>query len=363
MIVRTSVNYLGLACAGALLLACAGGARQAVAPAARPGPATADSFYLLGRSEHQAHRLDAARSAYLQALQLAPGHVNAGNGLAVLHAARGDYPQAIALWRALSGAAGGSPESAFLYSNLGYAYFLAGELEPALAALEKACLLDPLNPLAWRHLGELLEKQGQGERAALMFRQAQSLQEHDARADYALMRRDGARSAPSQARPANRAASVSAWPEATAHTEVTPVGAGQVRVQRVAAADKAVSSGVVSVPADATPGGPVVRLEIRNGNGVAGMAAAAARIVGDARLQVIRLANADNFQVALTRIEYGAEQEQAARALAQRLGASATVAQSSCRPADLRLVLGRDLSDVGALRRRYRKSASPDKLG
>jgi len=360
---RSSVNYLGLACTGALLLACASGARQGVAPDARPSLATADSFYLLGRSEHQAHRLDAARGAYLQALQLAPGHVNAGNGLAALHAAQGDYPQAIALWRTLSGVAGSSPESAFLYSNLGYAYFLAGELEPALAALEKACLLDPLNPFAWRHLGEVLQKLGRGERAALMFRQAQSLQEHDARADYALMRRDGAPLASSQTRPAAGAASVSAGPATMAQTEVKPVGAGQVRVQRVAAAEQTGSGEVLAVSADAARGGPVVRLEIRNGNGVTGMAAAAARIVGDARLQVIRLANDDNFQVALTRIEYGAEQEQAARALAQRLGASQTVAQSSCRPADLRLVLGRDLSDAGALRRRYRKSAPPDKLG
>jgi hypothetical protein len=361
---RSSVNYLGLACTGALLLACASGARQAAAPVARPSLATADSFYLLGRSEHQAQRLEAARGAYLQALQLAPGHVNAGNGLAVLHAAQGDYPQAIALWRGLSGAGGSSPESAFLYSNLGYAYFLAGELEPALAALEKACLLDPLSPFAWRHLGEVLEKLGRDERAALMFRQAQSLQEHDARADYVLMRREGAPLATSQAWPAAAsAASVGARPEAMARTEVTPIGAGQVRVQRVAAADQTVSGEVHSVSVDVTHGGPLVRLEIRNGNGVTGMAAAAARIVGDARLRVIRLANEDNFQVALTRIEYGAEQERAARALAQRLGASATVAQSSCRPADLRLVLGRDLSDVGALRRRYRKSAPPDKLG
>jgi Flp pilus assembly protein TadD len=163
---RSTVNYLGLACTGALLLACASGERQAVAPEARPSQATADSLYLRGRSEHQAHRLDAARSAYLQALQLAPGHVSAANGLAVLHAAQGDYPQAIALWRALGGIAGSSPESAFLYRNLGYAYFRSGELEPALAALEKACLLDPLNLLAWRHLGEVLEKLGQGERAA-----------------------------------------------------------------------------------------------------------------------------------------------------------------------------------------------------
>lgn len=97
---RSYVNYLGLACTGALLLACAGGAWQAVAPEARPRQPIADNFYLLGRSEHQAHRLDAARGAYLEALQLAPGHVNAGNGLAVLYAA-----QATTHKRSRSGAA------------------------------------------------------------------------------------------------------------------------------------------------------------------------------------------------------------------------------------------------------------------
>lgn len=366
---RSSVRYLGLACTGALLLACAGGARQAAAPrvAAPPAasalPATADNFYQLGRSEHQARRLEAAKDAYLHALRLEPGHVNAGNGLAVLYAAQGDYAPAIALWRRLSEAAGGAPESAFLHSNLGYAYSLKGELGQALAALEKACLLDPLNPLAWRHLGGVLEKLGQGERAALMFRQARSLQEHDARADYALTRREGAAS-PNKARPAaGGAADAGARPEAMAYTEVKPVGAGQLRVQRVAAAGPTVGSEAAPMPTDAGRGDPVVRLEIRNGNGTTGMAAATARIVGDARLRVTRLANEANFQVAVTRVEYGSEREPAARALARRLGASRIVAQPNCGPADLRLILGRDLPDAGALRRRYLKSAPPDKLG
>lgn len=341
-----SVKYLGLACTGALLFACAGGARQGVAPSARPSQQTADSFYLAGRSEHHAHRLDAARGAYLQALQLEPGHVNAGNGLAVLYAAQGDYRQAIALWRKLSSVVRSSSGSAFLHRNLGYAYFLAGEFEPALAALEKACLLDPPNPLAWRYLGGVLEKMGQGERAALMFRQAQSLQEHDVGADYALARRQGA---------------AGAWPEAMAYTEVKPAGPGQVRVQRVATAGTAIKPEVAPMPGDGEH--DVVRLEIRNGNGVAGMAAATARIVGDARLQVIRVTNEGNFQVAVTRVEYGGGQELAARALARRLGASETVAQSSCRPSDLRLILGRDLPGAAAVRRRYLKSAPPDKLG
>lgn len=359
---RTPVTYLGVAAACALLLACAGGVRHAAAPSTPPAPQTADELYRLGRSEHHAHRLEAARGAYLRALQADPGHLHAGNGLAVLYAAEGDYQRAIAMWRNLSEAGGGGPDSAFLFGNLGYAYFLNGELEPALAALEKACWLDPLNGSAWRHLGGVLEKLGQGARAALMFKQAQSLQEHDPRADYALVRQAGSGLAGAPAETVRQATPggtyLNAWPAGMPYTEVKPVGAGQVQVRRVAARQPTVRGEAPAAPADAELGGGVVRLEIRNGNGVAGMAAAAARIIASRRFQVIRLANEGNFQVAATRIEYGAEREAAAHALAKQLGAPARAAEARCLAADLRLILGRDM-DAAALRRRYLKSAGP----
>lgn len=223
----------------------------------------------------------------------------------------------------------------------------------------------------------MLDKLGQGARAALMFKQARSLREHDARADYALARQGGAGPAPEPADPQRPAAPgatrLSAAAPGLPYTEVESIAPGRVRVRRVATADATVRAGAPSARTDAAPPGEpsgepyggVAHLEIRNGNGVAGVAAATARLIAGRRLQgrrlqVIRLANEGNFQVLATRVEYGdAEQEAAARALAGRLGASATAAGASRRAADLRLILGHDLSGAAALRRRYLKSARP----
>lgn len=380
------INSLGAACAGALLLACAGTGTSpgpaAVAGAPLPASAVADGYYARGRDDYAARRLDAALGAYRAALQIDPGHVNAGNGLAVLYAGQGDYGRAIALWQSLiDGARVPGPEAAFLLRNLGHAYLLSGHDGAALAALEKACLLDPLNAPAWRQLGALLEKMGQGERAALMVKQAQSLEEHDLKADYTLARDSGAIPAggPTLAAallsgvpPASGAAAAGAQPAAMARTEITPAGAGVVQLRRVAAAGATGTVGAVGVaarmpaetpaPAAAPAAAPVavpsatLRLEILNGNGVAGMAATLARTLGGSPLQVVRLANEGNFQVALTRIEYQPEQEAAARALAARLGVAVVVGvQTDAHAADVRIVLGRDLTDPAILRRRYLK--------
>ncbi len=133
---------------------------------------SADGYYALGRKQHGARRDAEAQRAYQLALQLDPGHVNAGNGLAVLAAGQGDYPRAIALWQELTARGAPAPHSAFLFGNLGYAYFLSGDKRRALAALEQACVLDPRNARSWEHLGAVLEQLGQGERAALVLAQA-----------------------------------------------------------------------------------------------------------------------------------------------------------------------------------------------
>ncbi|HAT32295.1 MAG TPA: hypothetical protein DCW29_16035 [Janthinobacterium sp.] len=348
---RTTIKHLGAACAGAMLMACAGGGQPlADAPA---GP-TADGYYILGRADYAARRYAEALRAYRQALRVDPGHVNARNGLAVLYAGQGDYARAIALWRELTVAAeGATPARAFLFRNLGHAYLLAGEREHAMAALEKACVLDPLDAQAWEQLGRALEQDGQGERAALMFRQAQSLREHAAAADYALLA-----SAPAPATvpaPAPAAPAPGAWPADLPRTELIQSG-GLVELRRAPSAAAAASPPVVAPAAALGAGARPLRLEISNGNGVAGMAAALARTLAGPRLQVTRLGNEQHFQVARTRVEYGPRREAAARELAAGLGPLVALVPSAAigaDAADLRLVLGRDLLDPATLHRYY----------
>ena len=338
---RLTLSRLAAACACLGLAACT--TQLAHAPvAAWPD---ADAAYVAGRQHFERGDLPAAQAAYEQALRHAPRHVNARNGLAVLHAQRGEHVAAIAQWQALTQETGTArPQQAYLFSNLGHAYSLDGRDAQALPVLEQACLLDPLNALAWQHLAQVLERLGQHERAALMRRQAASLREHDLRRDMAVLRGEAAPQLVPVPAPVPEA-------PAMARVEITQSD-GMARLQRVPAAVRSVPAAVPERPMPAAAA-PRPRLEIVNGNGVPGMAAALARSLAGAPVQVVRLANETSFQVARTRVEYRPAQEQAARQLARQLGTQVQTQAADCPASELRLVLGRDLSDPATLHRYY----------
>lgn len=245
----------------------------------------------------------------------------ARNGQAVLHAQRGDVRQAIAIWEALlAGGALREPRHAYLLRNLGHAYGLAGRDADAVTVLEKACLLDPGNALAWQQLAQVLARLGQHERAARMQEQAQGL----------------------QAREVPRV-------QAEAIPMPAPVAPPMDRIDITQSAGMAV---LRRVAAASGPQAPRLRLEILNGNGKPGMAAALARSLAGGGLQVVRTGNAASFRVARTRVEYRPAQRQAARRLARQLGANVEAVAADCPASELRLILGRDI-DPAVLHRYY----------
>ena len=130
---------------------------------------------------------------------------------------------------------------------------------------------------------------------------------------------------------------------------------GMARLRRVPAAVRGAPVAALAPAVAATPAVGVARprLEILNGNGVPGMAAALARSLAGAPVQVVRLANETSFQVARTRVEYRPAQEQAARRLARQLGTQVQTQATDCPGCELRLILGRDLSDPAFLHRYY----------
>jgi hypothetical protein len=196
---------------------------------------------------------------------------------------------------------------------------LSSQLENRLLRLEQACVADPANAQAWERLSGALEAMGQEQRAHAMAQQARSLREHDLNQDYAML----------------------------ARTEVRQIGAAMVEVRRVAAAGAAPALPVPLPPADSVAA--PARLEISNGNGVRGLAAAWARELKGEQWRLVRLTNSRPFVVARTRLEYGDAQQQAAQALAQRLGVGLMAANSngSGQP-ELRIVLGHDMrADAG----------------
>lgn len=181
---RILTHTLPLLCSSALLMACSSPPLQ---QAAQTVAASAADNYLRGRNLHLAHRYEEAIAAYQAALKADSSHVNARNGLAIAYAEQRDFAKAIPIWRELTHGAtmASGTDTAFLFGNLGHAYFLNGQYDDALVALEKACLLDPLNHRTWQRLGETLQQLGQDERAGQMLRQASALRDHDFRADYA----------------------------------------------------------------------------------------------------------------------------------------------------------------------------------
>ena len=124
---------------------------------------------------------------------------------------------------------------------------------------------------------------------------------------------------------------------------------GMARLRRVPAAVRSLPAG----PLTPAAGAPLPRLEIVNGNGVPGLAAALARSLAGAPVQVVRLANEASFQVARTRVEYRPAQEPAARQLARQLGAQVQTQAADCPASELRLILGHDLGDPAVLHRYY----------
>ncbi|KQQ87080.1 tetratricopeptide repeat protein [Massilia sp. Leaf139] len=347
---RRILKKISVLCAGALLIACADIARQpAPLPAAAAG-VDVDRTYDQGRQHHLAGRYGDAVAAYQAVLATAPKHVRARNALAAAFARQGDFARAIPIWRALTEELkpGVGPDGAYLFANLGYAYLLGGDLQAAVTALEKACVLDPLDHRAWNNLGESLRRLGQGERAALMFRQAEALRDHDFRGDYAAA--GGTAVAAIKAAVASPVRPDNGW----AATEVRTAADGTLELLRAPAHSALAARAPQPAPAPLAPRPrlDLVLLEIRNGNGVTGMARSLShRVVGNG-LQVTRLSNEKGFQVRRTRIEHHPDFRAAAERLAQRLGDRQTgrfdsvqiVQVDHCKPTDMRLILGQDLA-------------------
>ena len=262
---------------------------------------------------------------------------------APLQAPVGAEPGSLAVWRDLAASqpADAGPDTAYRFTDLGSAYLRSGDYDAARVALERACLLDPLVAHSWELLGEALAALGQDARARQMLRQAASLRQYDLRADFAATGGQTDVAALGQAMETPQPG----WAQAQIHVGVD----GMMELRRIPASAPVVPSASQSALQPLSLPPAVARLEISNGNGVTGMARALARRIDAPGLRVTRLSNQPGFAVRHTRIEYDAAHVDAARRLAQRVGSVHLQEVDHPAPANLRLVLGRDLAHRGAM--------------
>ncbi|MGB9990202.1 LytR C-terminal domain-containing protein [Massilia sp. SM-13] len=330
---RPSLTLIALACTA--LVSCSM-LKQKAAP---PAVASADAYYALGRGYHAEAKPQDAQRAYLLALQRDPRHADARNGMAVLLAERGEAAQAIAIWRKLADETLPPRDRALVLGNLGNALARHGDKEEALYLLQKAAVLDPANADNWERLGAALQSAGEPEQAAVMQRQADSLRQHDIKADYALVARTASSAAASAPTPAP-ALALAPPPALTLVPVPMPAPAPALAL----ALPPVLTLAPVPMPAPvpgAAPGPTLaLHLEISNGNGVRGMAADWARKLRGGAWKSLRVTNSRPFVVARTRVEFAPQREAAARELAQRIGGAAL--QEVKTMTDLRVVLGHD---------------------
>jgi tetratricopeptide (TPR) repeat protein len=211
----------------------------------------------------------------------APGAVPQARQLPAALAGEGRYAEAIVL---LEEGARRRPGPALL-GDLGYAYYLGGRVTEARAVLERACLMAPSNPVPWERLAALLETIGETGRALEAMRHARMLREAAAPGQQAPAAPDGKPGA-------------DLWPAGMARVEVRQVSVGLVEVERVER-NVRVERGERGEPAAPAP----TRLEVSNGNGIRGMAAAVAQRLRAEGMDVVRLTNTIPFNVEETRVE------------------------------------------------------------
>lgn len=166
----------------------------------------------------------------------------------------------------------------------------------------------------------------------------------------------GASSAPSvAASPEMRRASETAGPAGAAGVAgaaTSPAASGAAHVPAPAFVpakpiDQTQPEALAAADCDTTAAhaGPAMRLEVRNGNGVEGMARMVGRRLAGPEVRVIRLTNQRPFDVATTVVEFAHGMQAEACVLAARYALGAPRENASLPPnTDVRLVLGRDIA-------------------
>jgi len=375
-------------------------ALQPVVRGDMPGNQAA-SWNRLARFHHERGQLALALGAYAQSLALDANQLEARNAVAVIEAQRGDLELAR---KALLALVKDYPGEAQPHTNLGYVQYLMGDNAGAAQSLRRAMALGA-GPKAFENL-QLAEAAMGNARAAeapqLASAATQAPAPVPAPAEPAAQA--PAAAAPSVTAPVAAATSI-VVPSASAPPVPVPLMAAPVAPAPVAGspnmallseapaaparshAERRAPQQLSVLPSDAArevashmeltkvagnvyelkarvadepaaapafPAAPVIatvpqadkvrmaRLEVSNGNGVAGMARRFRGVLGQMGFPVERLSNAKPFRQVATTIQYSPGFEKQAMSLQKALQGKVLLSSQQLASSDVRLVLGRD---------------------
>lgn len=120
--------------------------------AIRHGAVSAAAYYQLGRYQQGQGRLAEAEEAYLKAVTVDEAYVDGYNALGSLYAERGELKRSAEMFEKVVSLA---PAAAYLHNNLGYAYYLQGLQGDAYRSVYKALTLDSGFERAWENLEKI----------------------------------------------------------------------------------------------------------------------------------------------------------------------------------------------------------------
>lgn len=300
-----------------------------------------DPMYWLARYHQGKVNYAEAIAAYEQVLAANPGHVEAHNGLGVSYSLQGRHELAL---KHLRKAIELSPVATHLRNNLGHAHLVRGQESEAAAAFEQALQLDPENRQARNNLGAVYGKMGLHDKAASMLAMT------------------GPKSAiPSSGGPGSSSATMPANITPTTlegqgmqhdvHTQLVQIAPNVFEFRMTKAgtmmailADKI--TGKTVVPHDSgRVDGRNLRIEVSNGNGVAGMARQVSRFLQQNGFVKPRLTDRQPFEQVQTEIHYRPGNYSLADQVSQLLPKQVPLLERHSLRSDIqvRVLLGKDV--------------------
>lgn len=306
-----------------------------------------EAMYWLGRYHQGKVNYEEAIAAYEETLAANPGHVEAHNGLAVSYSLQGRHELALEQFRKaieLSSAA------THLHNNLGYAFLIRGQESDAATAFEAALQLDPENRQARDSLGAVYEKMGLHDKAAVLTpRRSQPAIAPDAMSTAETAPAPGNSS---ETTPTNTITVMEE--QGMQHTDTRLVQiAPHVFEFRMAEADRAVAvltdkntPTTIARRNAGKVGSQDVRIEVSNGNGMAGMARRVSAFLQQNGFVKARLTDRPPFQQVRTEIHYRPANYVLAGRISQMMPKQARLLESNNLRSDIhvRVLLGKDVA-------------------